>query len=214
MRLQVVSVEFDCEELRITSTGFIASMAGLEKPLICVDPVREMLDIGIRNNIANIETICETAEQFSEREIHYDKLLIKGAIHHFPINKLTKIFSGLSNQLSKGGLILIEKTKEQGQSYPTFQKARHLHSLSEEGRSELLLDIFQTLGYEVTTKIVEARARMTKAEAIRNIRNRYTSTLELLTDQEIQEGIEEVEENLPDIIEYEYKREIIIARKC
>ena len=48
---------------------------------------------------------------------------------------------------------------------------------------------------------------------IKNIRNRYTSTLERLTDQEILDGIEEVERNFPDVIEYDHKREIIIAKK-
>ena len=195
-------------------TGYIASMAGLEKPLICVDPVREMLDIGIRNKIANIQTICETAEQFSEREIQYDKIYLKMVIHHLPLDRLRKIFTGITRQLSKSGTILIDKTKEQGKSYPTFLKARQLHMLSEKGRSELLQDIFQTLGYKVTTKIVETKATMTKSEAIRNIRNRYTSTLELLSDEEIQAGIEEVERNFPDVIEYDHKREIIIATKC
>ena len=185
----------------------------MENPLLCVDPVREMLDIGMKNKIANIETICETAEEFSGRDIQYDKIYLKMVIHHLPLDKLRKIFTGITRQLSNNGTILIDKTKEQGTSYPTFQKARQLHTLSEKGRSELLQDIFHSLGYKVTTKIVEARARMTKAEAIKNIRNRYTSTLELLSDQEIQEGIEEVERKFPDVIEYDHKREIIIAKK-
>ena len=67
-------------------------MAELVNPVICVDPVREMLDVGIRNKIANIQTICETAEQFSQRKIQYDKLLIKGTVHHFPVNNLRQIF--------------------------------------------------------------------------------------------------------------------------
>ena len=33
------------------TAGLIASMAGLENPIVCVDPVREMLDIGIRNKM-------------------------------------------------------------------------------------------------------------------------------------------------------------------
>ena len=215
MRLQVVSVEFECEELRIASPGFIASLAGLEKPLLCVDPVREMLDIGIRNKIANIETICETAEQFSEREIQYDKLLIKGTIHHFPVNKLSKIFNGIANQLSKGGLILIEKTPStQAKGFPSFQKALQLHSQHFSGLTDILNKIFHDLGFEVSSKIVSGSGKISKVEVIKNIRNRYTSTLELLSDQEIQEGVEEVERNFPDVIEYEQRREMLIAVKC
>ena len=172
-----------------------------------------MLDVGIRNKIANIETICETAEQFSARQIHYDKIYLKMVVHHLPVNKLRKIFTGITSQLNKGGAILIDKTKEQGKRYPTFEKARQLHIQSEIGRSELLLDILSSLGYQVKTIIVESQGRMTKTEAVNNIRNRYASTLQLLSDQEIQAGIEEVERNFEEVIEYDYKREIIIAIK-
>ena len=166
-------------------------MVQLEQPLICVDPVKEMLDIAIKNKIPNIETICETAEEFSQRDIRYDKIYLKMVIHHLPLNKLRKIFAGITRQLNPRGTILIDKTKEQGKCYPTFQKARDLHLLSETGRSELLSDIFKSLGYRVTTQIVEARGRMTKTEAVNNIRNRYTSTLELLSDKVSQQRVKD-----------------------
>ena len=167
-------------------------MAELENPVICVDPVREMLDVGIRNKIANIETICETAEQFAEREIHYDKLLIKGTIHHFSVDNLRQIFTGISSQLSTGGVILIEKTPgKPAQGYPSFEKALKLHSQFFSRLSDTLVNLFQELGFQVSSTIVTGKGKISKAEAINNIRNRYTSTLELLSDQDIEDGIDE-----------------------
>ena len=189
-------------------------MAELKNPVICVDPVREMLDVGIRNKIANIETICESAEQFSQREIHYDKLLIKGTVHHFPVNNLRQIFTGISNQLTTGGVVLIEKTPgKPAQGYPSFEKALKLHSQFFSGLSDILVSLFQELGFQVTSTIVTGKGKISKAEAIKNIRARYTSTLELLSDQEIQDGVEEVERNFPEVIEYENQREMMIAVK-
>ena len=190
-------------------------MVQLEQPLICVDPVKEMLDIAIKNKIPNIETICESAEQFSQRDIRYDKLLIKGTIHHFPVNKLRQIFSGISKQLSKSGLILIEKTPgtQQTKGYPSFEKALKLHSQLFSGLTDILVNLLRDLGFEVSSTIVGGKRKISKVEAIDNIRNRYTSTLGLLSDQEIQAGIEEVDRNFGDVIEYEQNREMLIAVK-
>ena len=189
-------------------------MAELKNPVICVDPVREMLDVGIRKKIANIETICESAEQFSQREIHYDKLLIKGTVHHFPVNNLRQIFTGISHQLTTGGVVLIEKTPgKPAPGYPSFEKALELHSQFFSGLSDILVSLFQELGFQVTSTIVTGKGKISKAEAIKNIRARYTSTLELLSDQEIQEGVEEVERNFPEVIEYENQREMMKAVK-
>ena len=167
-----------------------------------------------KNKIANIETICETAEQFSQREIHYDKLLIKGTVHHFPVNNLRQIFTGISNQLRPGGVILIEKTPgKPAPGYPSFEKALTLHSQFFSGLSDILLNLFRELGFKVSSTVVTGKGKISKAEAITNIRNRYTSTLELLSEQEIEAGIAEVEKKFPEIIEYENQREMMIAVK-
>ena len=111
-------------------------------------------------------------------------------------------------------MVLIEKTPgKPAQGYPSFEKALMLHSQFFSGLSDILVSLFQEPGYEVTSTIVTGKGKITKAEAIKNIRARYTSTLELLSDQEIQDGVEEVERNFPEVIEYENQREMMKAVK-
>ena len=89
--------------------GMLARLGKLSQPVLCVDPVQEMRDVALNNKMENIETLCETAEEFTERNIKYDKILIKGTVHHFPVENINKIFTGIYNQLNDGGIMLIEK---------------------------------------------------------------------------------------------------------
>ena len=90
-------------------SGQLSRLASLTKPVLCVEPVQEMLDVALKNNVANIEMMCATAEEFVRRDINYDKLLIKGSVHHFPRDQLQEIFGGIHGQLNDNGIVLIEK---------------------------------------------------------------------------------------------------------
>ena len=71
-----------------------------------------MLDVALDKKVSNIETLCITAEDFAKQDIHYDKILIKGTVHHFPISNFELIFGGIYKQLNNNGILLIEKTDE------------------------------------------------------------------------------------------------------
>ena len=68
-----------------------------------------MLDVAVSNQLEGIETLCETAEEFVKKDIKYDKIIMKGCVHHFPRNHLQDIFKGVYNQLNEGGILLIDK---------------------------------------------------------------------------------------------------------
>ena len=93
----------------LITTGQISRLAGLSQPVLCVEPVQEMLDVAIKNKVENVETLCATAEEFVMRDINYDKLLIKGTVHHFPRKNLRMIFQGIYTQLTPNGIVLIDK---------------------------------------------------------------------------------------------------------
>ena len=94
----------------------LSELANLEPPVLCVDPVQEMLDVAVDNKIDNIETMCATAEEFVAKYINYDKILIKGTVHHFPVSNLEMIFRGIFKQLRTSGVLLIEKSSEKSVS--------------------------------------------------------------------------------------------------
>ena len=95
--------------LQITFSVQLARLGKLQHPVLCVEPVKEMLDVAVSNQLEGIETLCETAEEFVKKDIKYDKIIMKGCVHHFPRNHLQDIFKGVYNQLNEGGILLIDK---------------------------------------------------------------------------------------------------------
>ena len=95
--------------LRIEFSVQLARLGELKKPVLCVEPVKEMLDVAVSNELEGIETLCETAEEFVKRDIKYDKIIMKGCVHHFPRSHLQDIFKGIHSQLNEGGILLIDK---------------------------------------------------------------------------------------------------------
>eukprot|EP00092_Neocalanus_flemingeri_P017532 GFUD01018967.1.p1 GENE.GFUD01018967.1~~GFUD01018967.1.p1 ORF type:complete len:267 (+),score=71.52 GFUD01018967.1:95-895(+) len=199
------------------TAGMIAQMAGLKHPVLCVDPVQEMLEVANKNNVPNIETLCATAEDFSRKDVKYDKILIKGAIHHFPVNKMREIFTGIKTQLNDKGVILIDKsatsTTEEGM--PFFKKGILIQRQMNAALDGLLENLLKDLGFQVDKQIIHGDKNMSKDEAIQMIKNRGISGLSVLSDDELKEGIEEVESKYEgcSVIEWKNKREMIIACK-
>ena len=96
--------------LRIEFSVQLARLGELKKPVLCVEPVKEMLDVAVNNKLEGIiETLCGTAEEFVRRDINYDKVIMKGCVHHFPRSHLQDIFKGIHSQLNEGGILLIDK---------------------------------------------------------------------------------------------------------
>jgi len=195
------------------TAGIIAKLVGLKKPLLCVDPVHEMLEIAEKSNVENIDTLVATAEDFAKKDLKYDKILIKGAVHHFPINKIREIFTGIKKQLNKGGQILIVKTGANRKGgMPYFKKGIDYHNRTHDGLTELIENLLNELGFKVDKKILEDDLEVTKEQAIKLIEDRTLSLLSAFTDEELSEGIEEVKRNHGDVIKYKAIWEMITAK--
>ena len=210
--------------------GMLVRLGNLTQPVLCVDPVQEMLDVAEANKMENIETLCETAEEFTKRQIKYDKILIKGTVHHFPAENIENIFTGIYNQLNEGGILLIEKLSGnkvnflklyvhliffvQNAGIPFFKRGKEVQLQVHQGLTEKLVGIFESLKFRKVEKFaIVCHTSKTKDEAIAHIKNRSASSWATLTEDEIEDGVKDVQENFGDIIEYITEMEIIIATK-
>ena len=81
------------------------------------------------------------------------------------------------------------------------------------GLSNLLVTTLSDVGFEVSTEYVEQKVTKTKQEAVDYIRNRSVSSWANLTDEQIEEGVKELNDNYGDTVEYTTEREMIIATK-
>ena len=94
-----------------------------------------------------------------------------------------------------------------------FERGHELHRQTHDGLTEYVMDLLKGLGMNVEYRTVEQQVTKTKAETIEYIKNRSVSSWEMLTDQEIADGVKEVEEKFGDVITVNGEKEIIIASK-
>ena len=196
------------------TAGMLAKIVSLKHPVLCVDPVQEMLEIGKKKKIASIETLCATAEEFVKKDLKYDKILIKGTVHHFPVNKMREIFTGIHRQLNPSGMILINKTGvNKGVGAPFFKKGIDTRNSIQAGLTDLLETLLKDLGFSVNIQRFEEHMDITRVEATESIRKKSLSCLSALSSEELAQGISEVERDYDDVIAYKTVWEMIIAQK-
>ena len=75
------------------------------------------------------------------------------------------------------------------------------------------MEILEGLGMRVEYKTVMADSSKTKRETIEYMRNRSVSSWEMLTDEEIEEGVRSIQESGEDIITSSIEKEVIVATK-
>jgi len=196
--------------------GLVSRLANLESPIICVDPVEKMLDIAVKNGVKNIKTIVATAEEFTEMKLEYDKIFIKVAIHHFDRSRLKETFVSIRRQLRKNGGILIEFLgDDRKEGSPFFEKGINAQNKLQKGLTEDLSKILKDLGFTVEVFDFCYQLMVQKANAIKFISNRASSVLSMMSDDDIKNGILEVERKYAnvDIIQWNTKRIVIVAWK-
>ncbi len=176
---------------------------------MCVDPVESMLEIAKKKK--GIETVCATAENFFSKESEgktFSRILMIECYHHF--KDLALVFEGVARVLTLDGVCLVLCTTPDS-APPLFHKARQL---------------FQFVDYPKIVKLVESkglRARLTsdhekrmleKETCFSFLRNRGFSSLSNFTDNEIEDGIKELNEQYKEsTIEAEYKFNMVIITR-
>jgi len=190
-------------------TKDILEQVALKKPALLVDPFAEML----KQAKSHPQIVCEQADglAFSEHDKTYDKVLMKEAVHH--VQDKERLFRNLYQHLSpKGRLLLVHVPPEL--DYPLFKKAlervRNWHANPE--------DLNQTLknaGFHIRHEYLKYPHSISKQKYFRMVRTGYMTVLSSFSDQEIDEGIKEMEANLAakEILQFEDHFDFILAEK-
>ena len=173
----------------------VHSDVGMTKPVVCVDPSPEMLSIARENGAITVQA---TAEEFflSEPDYPLRVIFMNGCVHHFDDADL--VFSNLAKLLPDDGEcfvslgnfpanITLPWFKAEGCEYPATEKVKMLSKLIESKGLQCRL-AFNTQSVEVE-----------KERWYDCIRNRYRSTLMPFSDQELEDGIRELEREFEDL---------------
>ena len=186
-------------------TGEIASklwkQAILKNPVLCVDPSENMVKVA--NTKEGVTGVQAYAEEFFGSELSsgksYDKVLMCGSAHLFSDSKA--VFAGVKECLSKKGVCLV---LDPSSLSPLFR------SLKEEfGEGYLtwepLYEILTALGLKFKTIRSTQKFSIPKSQWYAGLRDRFLTKLGKFTDEEIEEGILELEKKYgnQDILEIE-----------
>ncbi|KMP10542.1 hypothetical protein UR09_05835 [Candidatus Nitromaritima sp. SCGC AAA799-A02] len=190
-------------------TKDILEQVSLKTPAILVDPFAEMLAQAGSN--PKIECKQHDGLAFSELKGAYDKVLMKEAVHH--VQDKGKLFHNLFERLSPGGRLLLVHVPPE-LDYPIFEKAleraRNWHADPGDLRQSLA-----KVGFQVTHEHLKYPHSISKEKYISMVRTGYMTVLSSFSDDEIEEGIREMETNLSgkDTLEFEDHFDFILACK-
>ena len=185
-----------------SGTGLIAETIfesfGLKDPICCVEPSPEINQLAKKRR--GICPVQKTAEEFfSDPQISqcFDMVIAVFSTHHFV--DPDAVYKGIFRSLRPGGIFVQFDTISDG--HPKFKMAVDkwsAHSQKASERKKFLYDImFQG---KFTKKEISSPWSVTKSKLYEMFRCRYMSTFHQLSDEQIEEGIKELErQTLKDV---------------
>ena len=163
--------------------------ANLTNNVVCVDPSDNMLHQA--RNLPGVSLLCADALSFILREDkHYDKILIKEAIHH--IHQRKDLFIEIYKKLTPSGRLLIV-TRPQKPELPFFHAASEAFAQGQPSY-EILKTELETSGFTVDVQLHHYPIELPKTKWYRMLRERFMSNLIDFTDEQIEHGIAEIDE--------------------
>lgn len=190
-----------------SGTGLVAESlfksCGLKNPIWCVDPSAEMQEVARERK--GIYPVQKTAEEFfSDPKISqcFDKVIAVFSAHHFV--DPNAVYKSIVRSLRPGGRFIQVDTLSTG--HPMFKMAAntwsaHLKKVSDKEHSLRGINLQGKISQEEFT----FPQSVTKSKLYEMFRCRYMSMFYPLGDEQIEEGIKELEkETLKDVKDDEY----------
>ena len=146
---------------------------------------------------------------------YFDRAMYIGTPHHFA--DAVKIYRGVESILSPGGVFLVMEGGEF--TFPWFTKVENRMGAFFGERKEITSSCLRLTKFDVEVKEENIDFNVTKSKWYDMLRGRFHSSLTELTDEEIEEGIDELQRGkLKDLkpqddISISCKLNVFIARK-
>jgi ubiquinone/menaquinone biosynthesis C-methylase UbiE len=170
----------------------ILKQVKLENPVIGVDPYREMLEqIPAESQIV---PMVEDALAFSRRDAAYNKVLVKETIHH--VADIPEFLANIHRNLPPGGILLLVHVPPNVQ-YPLFESAL-ARCLNWHADPNVLADQLATAGFHVERDTLDYQHKLPKEHYFNMVRSSYMSVLTSFSDEELQAGLQEMEQKYRD----------------
>lgn len=154
----------------------------------CVEPEEDMCKLA--RKYTSFETVCSDAFYFiNNLKYNYSTMLFKEVIHH--IDNRPTLWKDIYKSIDNNGKILIY-TRPQNIKFPLFQKAKDVFHKNQP-HYDLVVDELKNAGFNVEVSIESFTFELSKEEWYKMLKARFMSDLSIFTDEEIIDGIEELE---------------------
>lgn len=170
-----------------TLTSSVAMKAGIPKAL-CVEPSTEMLNQA--RKYPNLILKNLTAENFAKNSAGWNRILIKEAVHH--INDRCTFWKDLRKGNPEARVLVVTRPCRPG--FLLFQQAYQKFAQNQPSLEVLLNEVCSS-GYKVNVMKKSWPVEMKKKDWYFMLQSRFISDLAYMTDEEIRNGILEIELN-------------------
>lgn len=178
-----------------SGTGFLAerlfSRSELKTPVWCVDPSAAMQEEAKKKE--GVFPVQKSADEFLDECVVvdqcFDRAMCVATPHHFV--DAVKIFRCVESILSPGGVFLVMEAGEF--TFPWFTKVENRMGAFFGERKEITSAFLRLAKFEVEVTEENIDFSVTKSKWYDMLRGRFISGLTELTDEEIEEGIDELQ---------------------
>ena len=137
----------------------------------------------------------------SKTKITFDLILIKQTIHLLKKKQAIKLLSICKNKLNPNGKIIILSLDPKKNEIPTFQLMNKKLNISLK-KDEKLFNLILKNQNKIVTKKFVFHVKILKTKYLQMINNRYISTLLNLSNNQINNGINEIQKNYKKVLKF------------
>jgi trans-aconitate methyltransferase len=168
-------------------------------PILCVDPSDAMLDQlqevpGLTRLRASAEVLATATGHDSPAPL--DVITMKEAVHHIPAAERASTLAGLAGLLAPGGRLLVVMLPAT-LDYPLFDAALRRFEELQPDPADIERHLSEA-GLTTSLTYGAFELELPKERYLSMVRERYMSLLSMFDDDEIEDGIAEIEQQHPE----------------
>lgn len=176
--------------------GKINTKIKLKKKPIGIDPINH------KDKDRNfIFKKIDTFKFLKNNQIKFDLIIIKQAIHFFPLKDIPRLIKCCQNSLNENGKLMIFSMDQKCNQIPTFHKMQKRLQISFKRDAKIRQKILKN-SKNIKDQVFRFKVKIKLRSYLSMIKQRYISVLLDFSEKELTKGIQEIENRYSKIINF------------
>jgi ubiquinone/menaquinone biosynthesis C-methylase UbiE len=172
----------------------LAKVWAIDREPAMVAQARARLPRGAQARVAE-------AEALPFKDGWFDRAVMRLVVHHL---ERPRAFAELHRVLTEQGRLVVATIDHAGVAgtwFNEFFPSARMHDIDRFAPAETLIAELTGAGFvDVTSTVLEQEERWPRDEALRKLRARFVSSLEVVPDYELEQGLARAQVELPDVL--------------